>query len=180
MIKMETLLFPENGIEIKKMGGVGDEVIYDKWNYVFVDNGKFLEKKSAYKKSKEQKWVYAFDVHKNIISEIYFDITGTQSYRWEFTYDADNHVTEKKEFDGYGNVYQRWKYNYDENGNNDEVLYYVSNNQLDKIYQMKYDKKGNMKSFTTLDKSEKIVNLTIFVYQFYDGLHAPRTLGNKN
>lgn len=171
--------YDDKGNAIKKMGGAGDEVIYEKWNYTSLEGGKTVERKSEYKKSKNEKWVYLFDHNNNIISESYYDISGTISYKWDFVYDDKQHVVEKKEYDSYGNVYQKWEYKYDEKGNNTEMRHYVSNNLLDRIYDMKYDKKGNMKSKFTFDKDENIVNLTVFVYQFYDGIHAARSLGNK-
>jgi len=172
-------VYDDNGTEIKKMGGQGDEVIYAKWNYTPSDNGRKVERKSEFKKSKDERWVYSLDAQQNITDEQYYDISGSASAKWVFLYDANQNVTEKKEFDTYGNVYQKWTYKYDEKENNTEMRHYVSNNQLYRIYQMRYDKKGNMKSKFTLDKDENIVNLTVYIYQFYDGLHAPRTLGNK-
>ena len=172
-------LFDESGNPIKKMGGTGDEVIYEKWNYTVLEEGKAVERKSEYKKSKNEKWTFAFDGQKNVATESYYDINGTISYKWDFVYDDKQHVTEKKEYDSYGNVYQKWVYKYDDKGNNIEMRHFVSNNQLRLIYDMRYDKKGNMKSKFTLDKDENIVNLTVFVYQFYDGLHAARGVGNK-
>ena len=172
--------YDENGNAIKRMGGEGDEVIYEKWYYTSSDNGKTVEQKSEYKKSKNEKRIYLYDDKKNITTESYYDITGTISYKWDFAYDDKQNVTEKKEYDSYGNVYQRWVYKYDEKGNNIEMRHFVSNNQLDRIYDMRYDKKGNMKSKFILDKNEDIINLTVYVYQFYDGLHAARGIGNKN
>ncbi|TAL61889.1 MAG: hypothetical protein EPN85_03775 [Bacteroidetes bacterium] len=172
-------LYDESGNTIKKMGGSGDEVIYEKWNYTALEGGKTIERKSEYKKSKNEKWIYTFDSRNNIVSESYYDINGTISYKWDFFYDDKQQVTEKKEYDSYGNVYQKWVYKYDEKGNNIEMRHYVSNNLLHRIYDMKYDKKGNMKSKFTFDKDENIVNLTVFVYQFYDGLHSARSVGNK-
>lgn len=172
-------MYDDKGNPVKKMGGSGDEVIYEKWIYTSADNGKTVERKSEYKKSRNEKWVYVYNDQKDLVSETYFDVNGIQSYKWEFTYDDKQHVTEKKELDGYGNVYQKWLYQYDEKGNNSETHHYVSNGQLHRVYNMKYDKKGNMKSKFTLDKDENIINLTIFVYQFYDGLHSARGVGNK-
>lgn len=172
-------LYDEKGSLVKKMGGAGEDVIYDKWYYSTLENGKTVERKSEYKKSKNEKWIYQFDSQKNIATESYYDINGVISYKWDFDYDGKQHVTEKKEYDSYGNVYQKWTYKYDEKGNNIEMRHYVSNNQLYRIYDMKYDKKGNMKSKFTFDKDENIINLTVFVYQFYDGLHSARTLGTK-
>jgi hypothetical protein len=172
-------LYDDKGNQIKKMGGTGDEVIYEQWNYTAMDNGQKMERKSEFKKSKDEKWTYTLDAQKNISTETYYDISGAMSFKWEFTYDEGQNVTEKKELDGYGNVYQKWVYAYDEKGNNSEMHHYVSNNQLKEIYQMRYDKKGNIKSKFLLDKNENIINLTVYVYQFYDGLHAARTLGNK-
>lgn len=172
-------VYDEQGNPVKKMGGSGDEVIYEKWNYTQQDGGKTVERKSEYKKSKNEKWIYNFDDQKNILTESYFDINGIISYKWDFSYDDKQHVTEKKEYDSYGNVYQRWVYKYDDKGNNIEMRHFVSNNLLHRIYDMRYDKKGNMKSKFTFDKDENIINLTVFVYQFYDGLHNARTLGNK-
>ena len=85
----------------------------------------------------------------------------------------------KTEYDTYGNVYQKWVFTYDNKGNNTEIHHYISNNQLFRIYQMRYDEKGNMKSKFTFDKNEIIINLTVYIYLFYDGLHAPRIAGNK-
>jgi hypothetical protein len=172
-------IYDDQGNQIKKMGGEGDEVIYEQWSYTVSDNGKKVERKSEFKKSKEEKWIYAYDDQKNINTVTYYDISGTMNYKWEFTYDDKLNVTQKSELDAYGNVYQKWVYKYDEKGNNTEMHHYVSNNQLDKIFQMRYDKKGNVKSKFMLDKDENIINLTVYIYQFYDGLHAPRTLGNK-
>jgi len=171
-------LYDEKGNTVKRMGDAGDEVIYEKWYYSPMD-GKTMERKSEYKKSKNEKWIYVFDAQKNIVTESYYDISGVIAYKWDFTYDAKQHVTEKKEYDSYGNVYQRWTYKYDEKGNNTEMRHYVSNNQLYRIYDMKYDKKGNMKSKFTFDKDEAVINLTVFVYQFYDGMHSAKGLGNK-
>ena len=70
-------------------------------------------------------------------------------------------------------------FEFDDKGNNIEMNHYVSNNQLYRIYQMHYDKKGNMKSKFTFDKDEKIIELTIYVYQFYQGIHSDHTIGNK-
>lgn len=172
-------IYDDKGNEIKKMGGEGDEVIYEKWTYSSTDNGKKVERKSEYKKSKDEKWIYSYDEQKNVTAESYYDINGTLSSKWEFRYDDKQNVTEKIEYDPYGNVYQKWVYKYDDKGNNSDLNHYVSNNQLYRIYQMRYDKKGNVKSEFTFDKDENIINLTVFVYQFYDGLHAARTLGNK-
>ena len=172
-------LYDENGNEIKKMGGSGDDVVYDKWVYTFSDNGRKGERKSEFKKGKNSKWIYAFDDKQNKTDEIYYDVSGNMSYKWEFTYDTKQNVTEKKELDSYGNVYQKWLYKYDDKENNIEIYHYVSNNQLYRIYQMRHDKKGNVKSKFTFDKDEKVLELTVYVYQFYEGLHAPRTLGNK-
>lgn len=171
-------LFDENGNEIKKMGGSGDEVIYEKWVYTSSDNGK-IERKSEYKKGGNHKWIYTYDVQHNKTEEIYYDITGNISHKWQFVYDGNQNVTEKKEYDPYGNVYQKWVYKYDEKGNNIELSHYVSNNQLYRTYQMRYDKKGNTKSKFTFDKDENVLELVVYVYQFYEGLHAPRTVGNK-
>lgn len=171
-------LFDENGNEIKKMGGAADEIIYEKWNYTSSDNGK-VERKSEYKKGKNQKWIYAYDAQQNKTEEIYYDINGNISHKWQFGYDGNQNVTEKKEYDPYGNVYQKWVYKYDEKGNNIELHHYVSNNQLYRIYQMRYDRKGNVKSKFTFDKDENVLELVVYVYQFYEGLHAPRTVGNK-
>jgi hypothetical protein len=172
-------LYDEKGNQVKKMGGEGDEVIYEQWNYSVMDNGKKVEKKSEFKKSKEEKWVYVYDAQHNIIAETYYDINGVVSYKWEFVYDDNQKVMSKTELDSYGNIYQKWVYEYDDRGDNIGMDHYVSNNQLDRIYQMSYDKKGNLKSKFTFDKNENIIDLTVFVYQFYDGLHAPRTIGNK-
>lgn len=172
-------LFDENGNEIKKMGGASDEVIYEKWIYSSMDKDKKIVKKSEYKKGKDQKWVYTINEQQNKEEEMYYDINGNMSYKWTFLYDSQNNLTEKKEFDSYGNVYQKWIYKYDEKGNNIELIHYVSNNQLYRTYQMRYDKKGNMKSKFTLDKDENVMELVVFIYQFYDGLHAARTTGNK-
>ncbi|MBI4929611.1 MAG: hypothetical protein HY841_02530 [Bacteroidetes bacterium] len=171
--------YDDNGIESKKVGGSGDEIIYEKWNYTSVENGKKMEKKSEYKKGKDQKWIYMYDAQQNISEEDYYDVNGTISHKWAFTYDGKQNVTEKKEYDPYGNVYQKWLYKYDEKGNNIELHHFVSNNQLYRIYQMRYDKKGNMKSKFEFDKDENVLQLTVFIYQFYEGLHAPRTTGNK-
>ncbi|HEY4800233.1 MAG TPA: hypothetical protein VII99_14225 [Bacteroidia bacterium] len=170
-------LYDEKGNEIKKMGGSGEEMIYDKWQYTIAGNK--IERRSEYKKGKEQKWIFAYDSQKNLTEETYYDISGAISYKWVFLYDENQNVTEKKELDPYGNVYQKWVFKYDDKENNTELYHYVSNNQLYRIYQMRYDKKGNMKSKFTLDKDENVIDLTIFVYQFYEGLHAPRTIGNK-
>lgn len=172
-------MYDDKGNPVKKMGGSGDEVIYEKWNYTSPDGGKTVERKSEYKKSKNEKWIYNFDEQGNILSESYYDISGTISHKWDFIYNDKQHVTEKKEYDSYGTVYQKWVYKYDEKGNNTEMRHFVSNNQLYRIYDMRYDKKGNMKSKFIFDKDENIINLTVFVYQFYDGLHNARTLGNK-
>lgn len=172
-------LYDENGKEIKRVGGASEEVIYEKWNYSVSEDGKKLEKKSEYKKLKDQKWVYTFDEHQNKIQEICFDMNGNISYKWDFLYDFNQFLAEKLEYDPYGNVYQKWRYKYDEKGNNNELLYYVSGDQLYRTYGMRYDKKGNMKSKFTFDKNENVLELTVFVYQFYDGVHAPRALGNK-
>ena len=172
-------LYDESGNEVKKMGGAGDEVIYEKWNYIVTENGKKIEKKSEYKKGKEQKWIYTFDAQKNKTEEIYYDAAGTISYKWQYAYDDNQNILEKKEIDPYGNIYQKWAYKYDDKGNNIELKHYVSNGQLYRIYQMRYDKKGSMKSKFEFDKDENIIQLTVFIYQFYEGLHAPRTIGNK-
>lgn len=172
-------IYDENGSEIKKVGGSGDEVIYDKWNYRVIENGKKTERISEYKKGKDQKWIYTYDARQNISEEVYYDVNGNISYKWEFAYDGNQNVTEKKEYDPYGNVYQKWVYKYDEKGNNTELHHFVSNNELYRIYQMRYDKKGNVKSKFTFDKDENILELVVYVYQFYEGLHAPRTVGNK-
>jgi len=172
-------LYDEKGNRVKKMGGTGDEVIYEQWIYTPMDNGKRIEKRSAYKKSKDEKWVYLMDAQQNVSAETYYDINGTMTAKWEFIYDDKQNITSKTEYDPYGNIYQKWLYTYDDKGNNSEVHHYVSNNQLYRIYQMRYDKKGNMKSKFTFDKNENILNLTVYVYQFYDGLHSARTTGNK-
>ena len=172
-------LYDDNGKEIKRVGGASEEVIYEKWNYSVSEDGKKLERKSEYKKLKDQKWMYTFDDHQNKIQEICFDVNGNISYKWNFLYDFNQYLVEKLEYDPYGNVYQKWSYKYDEKRNNNELLYYVSSDQLHRTYEMRYDKKGNMKSKFTFDKNGDILELTVFVYQFYDGLHAPRTLGNK-
>ena len=172
-------LYDENGNEVKKMGNSGDEVIYEKWIYTSSDNGQKVERKSEYKKSKNQKWVSIIDAEKNKMEEFYYDVNGAIAYKLQFSYDGNQLVTEKKEIDPYGNIYQKWVYKYDDKGNNVELHHYVSNNQLYRIYQMRYDKKGNMKSKFEFDKDEKVIQLTVFVYQFYDGLHASRTTGNK-
>ncbi|MFI5164562.1 MAG: hypothetical protein ACHQHP_04855 [Bacteroidia bacterium] len=172
-------IYDDNGNEVKKMGAEGDEVIYEKWNYTPVENGKKVERKSEYKKNKDEKWIYSYNNEQNITEELYYDISGTVSTKWQYLYDAKQNMTEKEEIDSYGNVYQKWVYKYDDKGNNTELRHYVSNNQLQRIYQMRYDKKGNMKSKFTFDKEENIIDLTVYIYQFYDGLHAPRTIGNK-
>ena len=172
-------LYDEKGNEIKKMGAELDEVIYEKWKYTMMDNGNKIEKSSEYKKNKDQKWIYTLDDRTNIAEEVYYDVSGTISYKMQYIYDAKENLIEKREYDPYGNVYRKWIYKYDDKGNNIEMYHYVSNNQLYRIYQMRYDKKGNMKSKFTFDKDEKIIDLTVYVYQFYDGLHAPRALGNK-
>ncbi len=172
-------IYDENGREEKKVGGSGEDLIYDKWSYKVIENSKQVEKKSEYKTGKEQKWVYSYDAQQNVSQEIYYDVNGTISHKWEYTYDGNQNITEKKEYDSYGNIYQRWSYAYDEKGNNTELHYYVSNNQLFRIYQMRYDRKGNMKSKFEFDKDENVIQLTVFIYQFYEGLHAPRTIGNK-
>lgn len=172
-------LHDEFGNEIKRMGTSGDEIIYDKWVYTVSEGGKKMERKSEYKKGKNQKWVYILDASKNRLEEIYYDINGNISHKWQFWYDAHQRLTEKKEFDAYGNIYQRWVYKYDDKGNNTELHHYVSNNQLYRIYQMRYDKKGNMKSKFILDKDENVLELVVYIYQFYEGIHAPRTIGNK-
>ncbi len=171
--------YDESGAEIKKVGGSGDEVIYEKWNYTSTENGKKLERKSEYKKGKDQKWIYLLDAQQNKSEEHYYDVNGNISYKWTFLYDSHQRLTEKKEFDAYGNVYQKWVYKYDEKGNNTELHHYVSNNQLFRVYQMRYDKKGNMKSKFEFDKDETVLRLTVYIFQFYEGLHAPRTTGNK-
>ena len=173
-------LYDEAGRELKKVGGSADDLIYEKWKYSVLESGKKVERRSEYKQGKEQKWIYTYDALQNIIEEQYFDYAGVPVQRFEYTYDGKQNVTEKREYDSYGNVYQRWSYTYDDKGNNTEARYYVSNNQLYRIYQMRYDRKGNMKSKFEFDKDEKVQQLTVFVYQFYDGLHAPRTTGNKN
>jgi hypothetical protein len=172
-------VFDEAGWEAKKVGGSGEEIIYDKWNYTVIENGKRVERKSEYKKGKEQKWIYTYDAQENIVEEVYYDITGTITHKWQYTYDGKQNITEKVEFDPYGNVYQKWVYKYDDKGNNTDLSFYVSNNQLYRTYQMRYDKKGNMKSKFEFDKDENVLQLTVFIFQFYDGLHAPRTTGNK-
>ena len=172
-------LYDEKGQEVKRMGGAGEEVVYEKWNYTALDNGKKLEKRSEYKKSKDEKWIYNFDSQNNIVSGFYYDVSGSLTSKWEFVYDTHQNLTEKTELDAYSNVYQKWTYEYDEKGNNTDMRHYISNDQLDRIYQMRYDKKGNMKSKFTVDKNEKMIDLTVYVYQFYDGLHAPRIVGNK-
>lgn len=172
-------LHDENGNEIKKMGGSGDEIIYDKWVYTSSDNGRKIERRSEYKKGKDQKWIYLLDANRNRLEETYYDVNGNISYKWQFSYDANQRLIEKKEFDAYGNIYQKWTYKYDDKGNNTELHHYVSNNELYRIYQMRYDKKGNMKSKFVFDKDENVLELIIYIYQFYEGLHAPRTLGNK-
>ena len=172
-------LHDDFGNEIKRMGGQGDEVIYDKWNYTPIENGKKVERKSEYKKSKDEKWIYSLDDQKNVAEDQYYDISGAPTTKWIFTYDTKQNVTEKKELDSYGNVYQKWTYKYDEKDNNTEMRHYISNGQLTNIYQMRYDKKGNMKSKFTLDMDENIVNLTVYIYQFYDGMHSPHSVGNK-
>lgn len=172
-------VFDENGNEIKKMGGDGDEIIYEQWIYSASDNGKKIERKSAYKKSKGEKWIYTLGTNQNKTDETYYGSNGNIFSKWDFLYDAKQNLIEKKEYDSYGNIYRKWIYKYDEKGNNTEVYHYVSNNQLYRIYQMRYDKKGNMKSKFTLDKDENVLELTVYIYQFYEGLHAPRTVGNK-
>jgi len=161
------------------MGSSGDEIIYQKWKYTPSENGKKIERKSEYKSGKDQKWIYTLDAQLNKSQEIYYDVNGNISYKWEFLYNGNQNITEKKEIDSYGNIYQKWVYKYDDKGNNTELYHYVSNNQLYRIYQMRYDKKGNMKSKFTFDKDENVIELTIFIYQFYEGLHAPRGVGNK-
>lgn len=172
-------LHDDNGNEIKRMGAQGDEIIYNKWNYTVLDHGRMVEKKSEYRKGKDEKWVFSLDAQQNISEEQYYDINGSNTTKWEFSYDARQNVTQKKEMDPYGNVAQKWEYSYDGSGNNVETRHYISGTKLDRIYQMRYDKKGNMKSKFMLDKDENILELTIYVYQFYDGLHAPRLVGNK-
>ena len=172
-------VYDENGNEIKKMGGQGEEVIYEQWKYSFLEGGNHVERRSEFRSGKEQKWIYSLDVHKNKFDEIYYDVTGMLSSKWEFAYDGNQNIVEKKELDAYGNTYQRWEYKYDDKNNNIEMYHYVSNNQLNKILQMRYDKKGNMKSKFTLDKDQNILELTVYVFQFYDGIHAPKVVGNK-
>lgn len=171
--------FDENGNEIKKAGGGGDEVIYEQWSYSASDNGKKMERKSAFRKSKGEKWVYILDANQNKTEEFFYDSKGNMFYKLEFLYDSKQNLIEKKEYDSFGNIYQKWIFKYDEKGNNTETHHYVSNNQLYRIVQMRYDKKGNMKSKFTLDKDENVLELTVFIFQFYEGLHAPRTVGNK-
>jgi len=107
------------------------------------------------------------------------DVNGNISYKLEFLYDEKGNLTEKKELDAYGNTYKKWIFKYDNSGNNSEQLHYISGGQLYRKYELRYDKKGNVKSRFTLDKDGKIIELTVYVYQFYQGLHAPRTTGNK-
>ena len=172
-------LYDDKGNEIKKMGGEGDEVIYEQWNYTLMDDGKKAERKSEFKKAKDEKWVFVYDDQHNITSETYYDVSGIMSFKWGFIYDDHQNVTSKTEYDPYGNVYQKWVYQYDDKGCNVEMHHYISNNQLQETCQMSYDKKGNLKSRFTFDKNDNILSLTVYVYQFYDGLHAARTLGNK-
>lgn len=171
--------FDENGNEIKKAGGGGDEVIYEQWIYSANNNGKKVEKKSAFRKLKGEKWIYTLDANQNKTEEIFYDSKGEIFYKLEFLYDSKQNLIEKKEYDSFGNIYQKWIFKYDEKGNNTETHHYVSNNQLYRIVQMRYDKKGNMKSKFILDKDENVMELTVYIFQFYEGLHAPRTVGNK-
>lgn len=172
-------LFDDKGNEVKKMGDAADEVIYEKWQYAFSENGKKAERKSEYKQANNQKWIYTFNTQENKSEEICYDVNGVISYKWEFLYDENQNITEKQQLDEYGNINQKWSYKYDGKGNNIELKHYVANNQLHRIYGMRYDKKGNMKSKFTFDKDENVLELTVYIYQFYDGLHAPRTTGNK-
>lgn len=172
-------LFDETGAEIKRVGGARDEVIYEKWVYTSSDNGRKIERKSEYKKGKDQKWVYAINEFQNKLEETYYDLNGMIAYKWVFQYDLAQNLIEKREYDAYGNIYQRWVFTYDDKGNNTELHHYVSGGQLQRVFKMQYDKKGNMKAKFVMDKDENILELIVYVYQFYDGLHAPRTTGNK-
>jgi hypothetical protein len=172
-------LYDEKGNKIKEMGGEGDETIYEQWNYLSIEGAGKIERKSAFKKSRDEKWVYQFDAHQNITTETYFDNSGVMSTKLEFIYDNKQNITSKTEYDSYGNIHRKWVYSYDEKGNNFEIHHYLSGNQLHRIYQMRYDKKGNLKSKFTFDKDENVINLTVYVYQFYDGLHSARVVGNK-
>lgn len=172
-------LFDQYGREVKKVGGSGEEVIYEKWNYMFLDSINQVQRRSEYKKGKDQRWIYSYDKNHNISEESYYDLNGTLTNKKAYAYDERQKLIEKNEYDPYGNIYQRWVYEYDDKGNNTEMKHYHSNGQLYRTYQMRYDKSGNMKSRFEFDKDENIVKLTVFIYQFHEGLHAPRALGNK-
>ncbi|MFH1004653.1 MAG: hypothetical protein V1781_04035 [Bacteroidota bacterium] len=163
-----------NGNELKRMGEQGDEIIYDKWIYAFSDNGKKIEKRSEFKKAREEKWIFVYNENKNKVKETYYDVSGNISYNIELVYDHSNNLVEKKQTDAYGNIFKKWIYKYDAKGYNTEHLY--CNNQLFRIYQLRYDKKGNLKSRFTLDANGEVIELTVYIYQFYEGWHAPRTL----
>lgn len=170
--------YDDKGNEIKKMGAEADEVIYEKWKYSNMNDNR-IEKRSEYRKAKEQKWILSMDEKQNVLEEMYYDATGTLSYKIEYVYDKNEKLTNKIQYDPYDNIYRKWDYKYDDRGNNTEMNIYTSGNQLFRSYRMHYDKKGNMKSKFTLDKDDKVIELSIYVYQFYDGLHAPRTIGTK-
>ncbi len=172
-------LYDEKGNQVKRMGNSGDEAIYEKWNYSSTENGKKLERKSEYKKSKDERWTYTFNAEENIAEEVYYDINGIMSSKCGYVYDDKMNLAEKTEYDAYGNVYKKWTYKYDDKGNNIEMQYSLANNRLQGSSQMHYDKKGNMKSKFNFDKNENIIDLTVYIYQFYDGLHSARGTGNK-
>jgi hypothetical protein len=172
-------LFDEYGREIKKTGGTGEEVVYEKWNYLFLDSMNLVQKKSEYKKGRGQKWLYSYDKNHNISEETYYDVTGTLLHKMRYAYNTNQKVIEKIELDPYGNVYQRWAYEYDDKGNNTNIKHYHSSGQLHRSYQMRYDKKGNMKSRFELDKDENILELTVFIFHFYEGFYQPKLAGNK-
>lgn len=170
-------MYDDAGFVVKKMGANSD-IIYDKWSYVFLNDKTELERRSVYSKAKMEKWLYRIDDQKNFLFESYYDQEGTLTQQVKYEYDRESKLTQKLEMDAYGNVNQKWVLEYDQNGNNIEVQHFKSG-RLYKSYQMTYDKKGNMKSKHTFDASGKVEQLTVFVYQFYDGLHAPRSLGSK-
>jgi hypothetical protein len=172
-------LFDEQGREVKKVGAQGEEDIHEKSNYLFLDSLNQVQRRSEYKKGKEYKWLYIYDRNHNVSEESCYDLNGDLSRKTRYTYNQSQKLSEKIELDSYGNVFQKWLYEYDDKGNNVEAKHYYSNEQLHRSYQMRYDKKGNMKSMFEFDKDENIVQLTVFIYQFYEGLYAPRLAGNK-
>ncbi len=139
----------------------------NKWVYEKGEKPGSIEKRSSSKLAGKEKWVFVYDDFSNLISEEYYDASGTNTYKKTYVYKYPGTLIEKNEYDAYGSLYARTEYRYDASGNLKEKVQFDGANAISAHYEFVYDRSGNQIARFTHDNAGNVKELTVYLYYYY-------------